>query len=172
VVWLARLLFFPTLWWNLFLNRVAGGKRRWWDWVDDDVLLGALPFPHHVAELKALGIGAVINTCCEYAGPVEYYKAAGIEVLALPTVDFTPPSIEHVRAGVKFMQEQIGRGRKVYVHCKAGRGRSATVVMCYLLRKGMSAEEAQKLMSEKRPHVMSNLWQREVVQQFAKECRG
>lgn len=169
--WLARLLFHPTLWWNLILNRILAKQRRWWDWVDDDVLLGALPFPHHVLELKALGIGAVINTCVEYCGPVEHYKTAGIEVLSLPTVDFTAPSIEHIREGVRFIRDQVARGRKVYVHCKAGRGRSATVVMCYLVCKGMTPEDAQKLLEEKRPHVMPSLYKREVVQQFAKECR-
>jgi atypical dual specificity phosphatase len=168
-VWL---LFYPTLWWNLLLNRFIGQKRRWWDWVDDDVLLGALPFPADVPKLKSIGIGAVINTCCEYAGPLELYAQAGIETLYIPTIDFTPPSIEDLRTAVAFMHAQIAKGRKVYVHCKAGRGRSATVVMCYLISKGMTANAAQKLLLEKRPHVMADLEERTVVKQFAEEFMG
>jgi atypical dual specificity phosphatase len=167
-MWLiARLLFFPTLWWNYLLRRLT--QRRWWDWIDDSVLLGALPAEGHVAELKAAGIGAVINICSETCGPVKHYKEAGIEQLHLPTVDFTPPRLEDIRTAVAFIQQQIRRGHKVYVHCKAGRGRSATVVLCYLISKGLSPEAAQNLLLEKRPHVLPRLIERPVVQQFARE---
>jgi atypical dual specificity phosphatase len=167
-MWLiARLLFFPTLWWNYFLRRVT--QRRWWDWIDEWVLLGALPGEAHVAELKAAGIGAVINTCSETCGPVKQYENAGIEQLHLPTVDFTPPKIEDVRKAVDFIHQQIRHGRKVYVHCKAGRGRSATVVLCYLISKGMSPDHAQALILAKRPHVLPRLAERDVVRQYARE---
>ncbi|MCY3023090.1 MAG: dual specificity protein phosphatase family protein [Planctomycetota bacterium] len=164
------LFFYPTLWWNLLLNRVCA-RRRWWDWVDDSVLLGAAPLRRHVAELKQAGIGAVVNTCREWRGPVEAYRAAGIEELYLPITDFTAPRLNEVRAAVRFIEQQIAAGRKVYVHCKAGRGRSATIVLCYLIAKGFSPEKGQALLLEKRPHVNRGLAQREVVRQFAAEYR-
>ncbi len=146
----ARLLFYPTLLWNLLLNRIHP-QRRWWDWIDETVLLGALPMRGHVAELKALGIGAVVNTCEEYAGPIDAYSAAGIEQCRIPTIDFTPPSLADIEKSVNFIQAQAAAGKKVYVHCKAGRGRSATVVACYLITKGFTPEAAQKLLLEKTP---------------------
>ncbi|XP_078018486.1 phosphatidylglycerophosphatase and protein-tyrosine phosphatase 1 isoform X2 [Epinephelus lanceolatus] len=39
---LARLLFYPTLAYNVFMEKVT--SRRWFDRVDDTVILGALPF--------------------------------------------------------------------------------------------------------------------------------
>lgn len=163
--------FYATLWWNRILHRVLK-ERRWWDWVDDHVLLGALPTGDHVPQLKQLGIGGVINTCREYCGPLDHYKEAGIEQLYLPTIDFVPPTIEFIRDGVAFIDRHVASGSKVYVHCKAGRGRSATIVMCYLISKGMSAEEAQSLLLAKRPHVSKKLAEREVVKQFAQECNA
>lgn len=160
--------FYATLWWNRLLNLLLK-ERRWWDWVDDHVLLGALPVAGHVTQLKQLGIGGVINTCREYCGPLDHYKTAGIEQLYLPTTDFVPPTIEFIRDGVAFIDRHIASGSKVYVHCKAGRGRSATIVMCYLISKGMSAEDAQQLLLSKRPHVAKKLFEREVVKQFARE---
>jgi atypical dual specificity phosphatase len=162
---LAYLLFYPTLWWNIVLCLIFP-RRRWWDWIDDQVLLGALPFPKDVPRLKALGIGAVVNTCREYAGPLEAYKLAEIEQLRVPTVDFLPPSLADVRLGVAFMQQQLARGRKVYVHCKAGRGRSATIVLCYLVAKGLAPEDAQRLLRQKRPQVLPTLFKRKVVKDF------
>src|SRR4051794_24321285 len=110
---ISRLLFYPTLLWNLVLNRITS-TRRWWDWIDESVLLGALPMRGHVAELKALGIGAVVNTCDEYAGPVAAYAATGIEQCCIPTVDFTAPTLEDVEKSVDFIRAQIAAGKKVY----------------------------------------------------------
>jgi atypical dual specificity phosphatase len=160
------LLFYPTLWWNMALSRVLP-SRRWWDWVDENVLLGALPTRAHVALLQREGIGAVINTCREYRGPLEEYRAAGIDEFYVPICDFTPPTLEQARAAVEFMERQIAAGRKVYVHCKAGRGRSATLVMCYLIGRGYTPESSQKLLLEKRPHVNRHLAAREVVREYA-----
>jgi atypical dual specificity phosphatase len=164
-----RVLFYPTLWWNRLLNGLDP-QRHWWDWIDDAVLLGALPGKRDVPALKDLGIAAVVNTCEEYPGPLGAYRKHGIEQLYLPTVDYTPPTLEHIRQGVAFIHERVNAGKKVYVHCKAGRGRSATIVACYLISKGWSAEEAQDLLIQKRPQVLATIYQREVVQSFAREC--
>ena len=168
----ALILFFPTLWWNKILNRVIGKHRRWWDWVDDDVLLGALPEAEHLPALKSAGIRAVINTCCEFEGHMPDYALEGVEALCLPTVDYTPPTMESIRQGIDFMHRHIAQGHKIYVHCKAGRGRSATLVMCYLIANGMTPEQAQAHLLSKRPHVLPTLYRRDVVQQFYNEIKS
>ena len=162
----ALLVFVPTLLWNMLLGRLLR-LRHWWDPVDDHVILGALPFSRDVARLQALGVAAVVNTCEEYAGPQTAYQKSGIEQLRVPTTDFTPPSLEHINQAVQFMDEQIAQGKKVYVHCKAGRGRSATVVLCWLVaNRQMTAEQAHAHLVAKRPHVNRGLAQRQVVREF------
>lgn len=159
------LLFRPTLWWNRLMHRMRG--RRWWDWVDDDVLLGAIPFEREIDQLQRLGIGAVVNMCAEYKGRLKALEAADIKQLWLPTPDFTPPAADDLRRGVEFIQASLADGRKVYVHCKAGRGRSATVVLCYLVVvRGMTPEQAQQHLLTIRPHVNRRIDQRRSVRQF------
>jgi len=163
---IARVLFLPTLSWNFLLGRVLH-VRHWWDEIDDAVVMGALPFARDVPALQRLGVGAVVNTCEEYAGPVAAYARAGIVQLRIPTFDFTPPTLEDVMRGVEFMQQQIGQGRRVYVHCKAGRARSGTVVLCWLIAaRGLTPDAAQDLILERRPHAYRFLARRTVVQQF------
>lgn len=164
--WLiARFLFFPTLGWNMLLGRVLK-VRCWWDAIDEQIIIGAFPFSRDVAGLYDEGVRAVVNTCEEYAGPGREYEQRGIVQLRVPTIDFTPPSLESVERGVAFIREQVKNGR-VYVHCKAGRGRSATVVVCWLIAsRGMTPEEAQALLLRKRPHANRHIAEREVVQQF------
>lgn len=58
-----------------------------------------------------------------------------MEFLHLATVDFIGvPTKAQIRQGVDLITKyrQLGLGM-VYVHCKAGRTRSATLVACYLM---------------------------------------
>ena len=163
---IVRLFFYPTLAWNLFWTRGVG-VWRWGSRVDDHVILGALPFASLVPELRAQGVRAVVNTCEEFAGPTREYEHSNIQQLWVPTLDFTPPTLESVERAVEFLQAHVHRGETVYVHCKAGRGRSATVVLCWLLQaKNMTPQQAQAYLQEKRPQVVKHLFRREVVQQF------
>ena len=63
------------------------------------------------------------------------WQAAGVEHLWLPTPDLTAaPSQHQLNLGVIFCERFRESGGSVYVHCKAGRTRSATVVACYLIQ--------------------------------------
>ncbi len=170
--YLGALLLFPvTLAWNVLLGRMLG-FRPWWNRVDEHVWIGALPFPSDAKKLHDRGVRAVVNTCREYAGPVREYEKYGMEQLRLPTVDFQPPSLEDCRRGVAFMQRHISQGEGVYVHCKAGRGRSATIVVCWLMAaKGLTPAESQAFLLKKRRHVHRRLDQRRVVQEFWNELQ-
>jgi atypical dual specificity phosphatase len=167
----ARIAFLPTYAWNILLGRVLR-KRRWWDAVDEQVILGARPMPNDVSTLRDLGVRAVVNMCEEFPGPVAAYEQADIEQLWLPTIDFQPPTLTDVSKGVDFIQSNVESGKSVYVHCKAGRARSATVVLCWLVKhRRMTPEQAQAHLLERRPHVNRHLLQREVVQQYVQGLR-
>jgi len=163
---LARSLFLPTFAWNYLQARLLH-RRHWWDSVDPNVILGALPLKRDVPELAKLQVRSVINMCQEYPGPKEAYKQHNIEQLWLPTVDFNPPSIEAVQKGVEFLHQKTKQNQRVYVHCKAGRARSATIVICWLVKhRGMNPEQAQAHLLACRPHVNPRLLSRPVVREF------
>ena len=163
---LARSLFLPTFAWNYLLGRILH-RRHWWDPVDKLVILGAMPLKSDVPKLAQLQVRGVINMCQEYAGPTDAYEHYKIEQLWLPTIDFNPPSLESVRLGVEFLQQKTSQGHTVYVHCKAGRARSATIVICWLVKhRGMSLQQAQSHLLKCRPHVNPHLVRRPVVRQF------
>lgn len=147
--------------------------RNWSDRIDSHVIVGAYPFARDIPRMLDEGVKAVVNTCEEYAGPVIRYEAAGIEQLRIPTTDFTHPRLADVKLAVEFVQRHVASGDTVYIHCKAGRARSATVALCWLIKyRGMTAEGAQKLLLEKRPHINPHLTERPVVQQFIQELEA
>jgi atypical dual specificity phosphatase len=165
----ARLLFYPTLFLNIVLCRVFG-LRNWYDRIDEYVILGALPRKDDVPWLKKIGVRAVLNVCEEYSGPEDAYAAADMEQVRLPTIDYTSPSLSTVRQGVCFIEKCVSRGDLLYVHCKAGRGRSATIVLCWLIKaKKVSLNEAMDFLLERRPHVNKRLDKRKVVGEFLAE---
>ncbi len=162
--WIARSIFGPTFAYNYLLGRVFK-VRAWWNRIDPHVILGALPLARDAAALKAEGVTGVVNMCEEYRGPLQRYQELGIEQLWLPTVDFTHPTEEFVNAGAEFIERHAQRGGTVYVHCKAGRARSATIVLWWLVRFGrMSPLEAQRYLLEKRPHINPKVYLRPVIQ--------
>ncbi len=163
---LSKALFAPTFAWNYLLGRILK-VRHWWDPIDPQVILGAMPLPSDAQKLYDLGVRGVVNTCEEYPGPTAEYQRLGIEQLRIPTVDFNPPSLDDVRQAVAFMQKTVSSNHKVYVHCKAGRARSATVAICWLVEhRNMSLEQAQRHLLDCRPHVNPKIAEREVVKQY------
>lgn len=130
--------------------------------MDETVLLGALPFQGMTAQLvKEENVKAVVSMNEDYElrlfsnnGPE--WKKFGVEFLQLSTTDiFETPCQEKLRKGVEFINKYKQIGGSVYVHCKAGRTRSATLVGCYLMMaNGWSPEEAVNFMKSKRPHIL------------------
>ncbi|XP_028772918.1 putative dual specificity protein phosphatase DSP8 [Neltuma alba] len=159
----ARALFYPTLLYNVLRNRFQA-EFRWWDKVDEFILLGAVPFPIDVPRLKDLGVCGVItlNESYETLVPTSLYHAYGIDHLVIPTRDYCfAPSLRDICRAVDFLHENASSGRSTYVHCKAGRGRSTTIVICYLVHyKMMTPNAAYDYVKSIRPRVLlaSSQW--------------
>lgn len=102
--------------------------------------------------LHALGIKGVINVADEFRGPVAEYTHYGIKELWLPTVDHFEPSLADLKEAVQFISHFKEKNEKVYVHCKAGHGRSAAVAFCWLLTQNPEAtpEEISARMLKRR----------------------
>lgn len=55
----------------------------------------------------------------------------------------------------------------IYVHCKAGRTRSATLVACYLIeRYSLTPEEAVAILTTKRPQVLLHTKQWKAIEEY------
>ncbi|KAJ6804499.1 putative dual specificity protein phosphatase DSP8 [Iris pallida] len=165
----ARFLFYPTLLYNVVRNKIQS-EFRWWDRIDQFLLLGAVPFPSDVPSLKQLGVSGVItlNEPYETLVPTSLYLAHGIEHLMIPTRDYCfAPSFGNICKAVDFIHNNASCGKTTYVHCKAGRGRSTTIVLCYLVQhKQMTPTEAYEYVKLRRPRVLLASPQWQAVQEY------
>ncbi|KAH0932702.1 hypothetical protein HID58_009819 [Brassica napus] len=152
----ARALFYPTLVYNVVRNKVEA-EFHWWDRVAQYILLGAVPFQSDVPRLKELGVCGVItlNEPYETLVPSSLYKSYCIDHLVIATRDYCfAPSMEAICQAVDFIHRNASLGKTTYVHCKAGRGRSTTVVICYLVQhRHMTPEAAYDYVKSIRPRV-------------------
>lgn len=171
----ARVLFYPTLLYNVVRNKLQS-EFRWWDQIEQYLLLGAVPFPGDVLRLKDVGVYAVVtlNESYETLVPTSMYQAHGIDHLVIPTRDYLfAPSFGDIRRAVDFIHEHVQRKQTTYVHCKAGRGRSTTVVLCYLVQhKGMTPIDAYQYVRARRPRVLLATAQWRAVQEYSRRIHG
>lgn len=174
-----KVAFYPTLFYNVVMTKIS--SRKWYDRIDETVLLGALPFrgmtKWFVQEENVRGI-VTLNEDWEledFCNTEKEWKEVGVTQLKIPTVDFTgSPSQDNINKAVNFIvHHKDNHLGSVYVHCKAGRTRSATVVACYLVRvHGWSPERAVQFIQEKRPHIWLRDKQLDSIQQFYNMCNN
>ncbi|XP_063294922.1 phosphatidylglycerophosphatase and protein-tyrosine phosphatase 1 [Pelobates fuscus] len=173
VQWLAaRVLFYPSLLYNVLMRKVT--DRNWYDRIDDTVLLGALPFRGMSDTLvNDENVRGVITMNEEYetkllCNSAEQWQALGVEQLRLSTLDFTGvPTLENLQRGVAFLHKHQHDGNSVYIHCKAGRSRSATMVAAYLIeRHKWTPDYAEDFIARIRPHIIIRESQHQVLERF------
>eukprot|EP01062_Namystynia_karyoxenos_P054536 TRINITY_DN4495_c0_g1_i1.p1 TRINITY_DN4495_c0_g1~~TRINITY_DN4495_c0_g1_i1.p1 ORF type:complete len:313 (+),score=115.66 TRINITY_DN4495_c0_g1_i1:83-940(+) len=136
------------------------------------IYVGGLPWPMLAKRLKrGFNVTRVVNCCEESAGPHRVYDREGIEQLRLYCIDYCDVPLERITQGVSWLREQILQGHNVYVHCKAGKGRAATIVVAYLARYhfGGDAERANKHLKERRRVAISSIHRRPDVRAYLKQ---
>ena len=66
---------------------------------------------------------------------VQEWESYGVEHMHLDVGEyFFAPSRLQITAALEMIDRHKKMNHSVYVHCKAGRGRSASVVACYLIK--------------------------------------
>jgi protein-tyrosine phosphatase len=65
-----------------------------------------------------------------------------VEAIHLPIRDFGLPTRAEMVIILDTIDNVLKKGRNVYLHCWGGIGRTGTTVGCYLVRHGMTGEQA------------------------------
>jgi predicted protein tyrosine phosphatase len=115
--------------------------------------------------LRALGVRACVDMKQEGADPWTFDA-----FLWLPTVDHEAPSPLHLRLGLDFLRRCEGAKLSVFVTCRAGVGRSSSLVLAHLLagrfrEQGLAA--ALDFLQARRPPAQPTPEQIEAAQQAA-----
>jgi len=68
--------------------------------------------------------------------------------LRFPIGDFGLPTRKQMESILDTIDESLRAGKKIYLHCWGGIGRTGTTVGCYLVRRGKTGEQALRQLAE------------------------
>jgi hypothetical protein len=119
-------------------------------WITDDLAAGGSVRPRDYSKLRDIGVTAVIDLRAEAQDDAEKLRQVGIELLYLPTPDRYSPTIEKLASGVRWTEERLAAGGKVFAHCEHGVGRGPLMVGCVLISRGYSASDAIEILRDRR----------------------
>jgi len=122
-------------------------RPRGQDWLSDDITF-----------LQWAGVDVVISALTssesEELGLVEESQCcqgAGFEFISFPIEDRSvPESLNEFVELLDSVTDYLRKGKAVAVHCRAGIGRSSIIVASALVRNGLSADVAFRLIEESR----------------------
>lgn len=135
-------------------------------WITPHLAVGGRILPGDIPRLARTGITRVVDTRSEKQDDAEALSQVGINLLYLPTPDTFPLSVEQLREGAHWINEQIAHHEKVLVHCEHGVGRSVLLTAAALVAGGMNAHEAIDLVQAKRWQAAPNHRQMVRLQEF------
>ena len=85
----------------------------------------------------------------------------------LPVTDGLTPDEYWLGQAAEWLDNFVTAGKKVFVHCQKGHGRSASIVMVYLLKQGCDFDQAFETIKHARDDVHLNDTQVASLKQFA-----
>ena len=151
--------------------REALGPRGF-TWVKKGLLAGC-PRPGIVQELeydlealKRVGIKTLVSLTTQPVDP-EMLKHYGIEGIHMPIVDMHAPEMDEAENMCRQISEQMAKGMAVAYHCRAGLGRTGTMLASHLILEGKSALEALESVRRYEPRWVQSEEQIKFLERFA-----
>ena len=89
----------------------------------------------------------------------------------LPTIDDTPPSLDHLHQGIDFIDQAVKAGEKVYIHCAGGIGRAPTMAAAYFMSEGDDLTIALNRIRAVRPFIRIMPTQMEQLKRLETQLR-
>lgn len=136
-------------------------KQTGISWVSESLAVGPAPMSYRqLDELSEMGVGAILNLCAEFPDLPQIQRDAGFDVFYLPVFDEEAPDLKKMDEALAWLDEAIYLGKKAYIHCRYGIGRTGTLLNAFMLRRGLGHKLASKELKRlrSRPESFDQWW--------------
>jgi len=140
-------------------------------WVEDNLIAGS-SFPKHPSHLRWLvdeaKITHLVTLNAESQPPINTQPPDKLRWTQIKIKEFHPPTPSQIDQMMKIILSAKENGNeRVCVHCTMGRGRTGTMLSCWLvMSQNLNAEEAIAKIRELRPHSIETTTQEDAVRKF------
>lgn len=126
--------------------------------ITDYLYISAWPRGDHAEEIRALDVRLILSM--HLIKPSKILGEKPVRLLWLPTFDnpLMPIPVGILKRGVNAALPVIQDGYRILVHCKAGVHRSVAMASCVLISMGYSADDAMRLIIQKRSVADPHAW--------------
>lgn len=139
-------------------------------WITDQLAVGPAPSSRDaMTRLKEQGITAIMNLCREFLDLHTIEEDEGFEVYYFPITDEEAPDLIELEKALEWLDEALYLGKKVYIHCRHGMGRTGTVLNAYLLRRGLGHKLANRKLKGLRSQP-ANFTQWRTIRKYGKQA--
>ena len=142
ISWTKNMRKYPTGEWTVRPQPSASDIPNF-EWVNENFLRGGQPDQGGMNWLKEQGVKTVLDL---RGGDRDNswvdVDARGLNVKTIDIPDFEPPTYDQVQEALNILNDP--ENHPVFVHCKAGVGRTGTITACWNVDRGLTAEEALK----------------------------
>lgn len=121
------------------------------DWVLPGVLMASVEPTglRYLERVRSMGVNSALNLT-EDDWPEDWIKGSGMDYHHIPVEDFGVPTRDQALEAVSWIRAHLGKGA-VMVHCRAGLGRTGTIIGVYLVETGMDPSDAIETIRTNRP---------------------
>ena len=137
--------------------------------ITPNLYVGGQYATYGLTKLKKLGVTGIVSM---RQRPIQELPSIQFfNTLHLPTPDLHAPTLEQLKQGVSFIENEIEDGGKVYIHCHLGEGRGPTLAIAFLMSTGMLFDEALNSVKQVRPFIRPTKVQIERLHEFEEDLQ-
>lgn len=143
-----------------------------WTRVDEHVVASSYPVTDEdVDTLKREGVSLLLNL---HEQPHDAARLERVEIRErhIPVRDFGAPSQRQIDDAVAAIAAAVRASQGVAVHCAYGVGRTGTILACWFVSAGMSADESIARIRKLRPGSVEVPPQEQAVRAYAERIRA
>lgn len=132
-------------------------------WINNNIAVGPAFGKSELNEIRQMGIEAIIDVRSEYQDDAVLIRELGMRFFHVAVDDRYAPTQKQLESILDFVNPLLNQDKKILIHCQNGYGRSPLVAIAILIKRGMYAADAVRLLEDKHPVVNFTLQQQEFI---------